>query len=50
MQREIVTWGNSLGLRIPHQVFERSAFAEGDMVEFKIQDDDTLVIRRQSAE
>jgi antitoxin component of MazEF toxin-antitoxin module len=45
-KREIVTWGNSLGLRIPNKVFQKTNFKEGDTIHVEIDDEDALVIRR----
>lgn len=45
-KREIVTWGNSLGLRIPNKVFQKTNFKEGDDVTVEIKDDNALIVRR----
>lgn len=50
MDREIVPWGNSLGMRIPNQVFQKTAFSEGDDVTVEVVDNDTLQIKRTTGE
>lgn len=34
MRSQIVKWGNSVAIRVPKTVLERSGMREGDMVEF----------------
>lgn len=48
-RREIVAWGNSLGVRIPNQVFQKTNFKEGDAVEVEIQDENTIILRKAVA-
>jgi antitoxin component of MazEF toxin-antitoxin module len=50
MEREIVQWGNSLGLRIPNKVFRETAFSEGDDVTVEIVDGDTLQMKRDTGD
>lgn len=45
-RRQIKQWGNSLGIRIPNQVFQKTAFKEGDVVEVHIEDEHTLILKK----
>lgn len=44
--REVVKVGNSLGVRIPNQIFHKTNFKEGDEVEVTVEDEDSLKIER----
>lgn len=50
MERQIVPWGNSLGLRIPNKVFQKTAFSENDHVTVEVVDGNTLRIKRKTAD
>lgn len=50
MEREIVPWGNSLGMRIPNKVFQKTAFSEGDDITIEVVDDNTLQVKRKAAD
>jgi len=45
-ERKIVRVRNSLGVRIPSQIFQRTRFLEGDQISVEIKDEDTIVLRR----
>lgn len=45
-QRKIVAWGNSLAVRLPSQLFRKTNFKEGDIIEFHVEDDHTLKLTR----
>ncbi len=47
-KRQIVAWGNSLGVRIPNQVFQKTNLKEGDGIAVEIQDEDTIILRKES--
>ncbi len=49
-KRQIVAWGNSLGVRIPNQVFQKTNLKEGDDITVEIHDEETVVLRKQNAE
>lgn len=49
-KRQIVAWGNSLGVRIPNQVFQKTNLKEGDGIAVEIQDADTIVLRKKPQE
>jgi antitoxin MazE len=46
MQSRVQKWGNSLGVRIPFSLAERTGLKEGVPVDLQA-DDDALVIRRK---
>lgn len=50
MERQIVAWGNSLGMRIPNKVFQKTAFSENDHVTVEIVDGNTLQIKRKTTD
>jgi antitoxin component of MazEF toxin-antitoxin module len=43
-ERRIVQWGNSLAVRLPSKLFRKTSWKEGDPVEFKVVDEDTVKI------
>lgn len=49
-ERKVVPVGNSLGVRIPNQVFQKTHFKEGDEVAVEIQGEDAIIISRKEDE
>lgn len=50
LEREISKWGNSLAVRIPNEVFQRTKLKEGDAVDVEIVGEDEIRIRRKTGE
>ncbi len=46
MEIELKKWGNSIGLRIPHQIAKSLKLNEQSIVELK-EEDNTLIIRKK---
>lgn len=49
-KREIAAWGNSLGIRIPNKVFQKTNFKEGDAVTVVIQDENAVLLKRDDSQ
>lgn len=45
-KRQIVEWGNSLGVRIPNQIFQKTNMKEGDDISVEIADENTIILRK----
>ena len=45
-KRKVVKVGNSLGVRIPNQIFQKTNFKEGDELEVTVEDDNSIKIKR----
>lgn len=46
MESRVTKWGNSLGIRIPRPLAERTGLKEGTPIVFEV-GDDAIVIRRK---
>jgi len=49
-RRKITSWGNSLAVRLPSQVFRKTTFKEGDTVSCEVVNKDTLRIEKTDAD
>ena len=46
MQVRIAKWGNSLGLRVPHDIAARLGLTEGARVDVEASDDGRIIVTR----
>lgn len=46
-ERNIVKVGNSLGVRIPNQVFQKTNLKEGDKILVEIEDSTTITLKKK---
>lgn len=46
MESQVTRWGNSLGVRIPKSLAQKSGLTEGTPIVFEVEDD-AIIIRRK---
>lgn len=45
-ERELSKWGNSIGVRIPNRIFQKTQLHEGDIVRVTVVDDETIKLEQ----
>lgn len=45
--RKITTWGNSLAIRLPSQLFRKTSLKEGDDIIIEVIDENTIQIKKE---